>query len=78
MRIDKETEKMMRQSTGMEAMQSQTGIRAFYQCLSSGQSQVMVMEGRLSKMKQKLLSITAAFTNGSLAMVTRPTAPPND
>ena len=45
MQIDKETEKMMRQSSGMIAMESETGIRAFYHALASARDQVMVMKG---------------------------------
>ncbi len=56
MHVDEETEKMMMQSMGMIAMQTHTGIRALYQGLASGKDQVMVMEGKLTRMKQKLLS----------------------
>jgi polyketide synthase PksN len=61
MRVDQETEKMLKHTTGTIAMQTSTGIRAFYQALASGKDQVMVLEGHLAKIKQKLLptSITA-------------------
>ncbi|MCP4113199.1 MAG: SDR family NAD(P)-dependent oxidoreductase, partial [Desulfobacteraceae bacterium] len=56
MQVDKESEKMMKQRTGMIPMNRQTGIRALYRGLASGEPQVMVAEGSLSQMKQKLLS----------------------
>jgi acyl transferase domain-containing protein/acyl carrier protein len=55
MHVDEETEKMMMQSMGMVAMQTNIGIRALYQGLASGKDQVLVMEGKLIRMKQKLL-----------------------
>ncbi|MCP4459154.1 MAG: KR domain-containing protein, partial [Cytophagales bacterium] len=55
MGVDKTTEKMMKDSMGMAAMETSSGIEAFYQGLSSKESQVMVMEGLLKRMKQKLL-----------------------
>jgi polyketide synthase PksN len=58
MRIDKETETMMRQSMGMVAMQTATGIQALYQALASGKEQVMVIEGDLSRMRAHLLEIS--------------------
>ncbi|MDM8550095.1 SDR family NAD(P)-dependent oxidoreductase [Desulfobacterales bacterium HSG2] len=56
MRVDEETEKMMRRSTGMIPMETATGISALYQGLASGESQVMVTEGSLSRMRRELLS----------------------
>jgi polyketide synthase PksN len=56
MRIDAGTENMMRQTAGMIAMQTSTGIRALYQGLATGLDQCMVMEGNLARMKQKLLA----------------------
>ncbi|MCP4140356.1 MAG: KR domain-containing protein, partial [Chloroflexi bacterium] len=55
MGVDAATEKMMKESMGMAAMETSSGITAFYQGLSSKESQVMVMEGLLRRMKQKLL-----------------------
>ncbi|MCP4285344.1 MAG: SDR family NAD(P)-dependent oxidoreductase, partial [Gammaproteobacteria bacterium] len=62
MRVDDATEKLMRQRTGMIALQTSTGIRALYQGLASSQSQVMVLEGTLPRMKQTLLSLTTPST----------------
>ena len=54
MRVDEATEKMM-QSVGLIPMQTGSGIQALYRGLASGQDQVMVMEGNLVRMKQKLI-----------------------
>ncbi|MBN4053213.1 SDR family NAD(P)-dependent oxidoreductase, partial [bacterium AH-315-L15] len=62
MHVDEATEKMMMQSMGLIAMQTSTGIQALYQGLAFGQSQVMVMEGNLTRMKEKLLSMTTPTT----------------
>ncbi|PYV42944.1 MAG: non-ribosomal peptide synthetase, partial [Acidobacteria bacterium] len=56
MRVDAETEKVMRQSTGLIPMQTSTGIHALYRGLASGEFQVMVMEGNLARVKKKLLA----------------------
>jgi len=54
MLVSQETQELMQQSTGMSAMQTSTGIRALYQALAIGKDQVMVMEGNVARMKQKL------------------------
>ena len=59
MRVDEETEKMMRQSTGMAPMRTETGIRALCQGLASGRHQVMVMEGDIPQMRQFLFPLPA-------------------
>ncbi|MBN4053246.1 KR domain-containing protein, partial [bacterium AH-315-L15] len=59
MRVDEATEKMMRQSMGMIAMQTSTGLQALYQGLASGQSQVIVMEGDLPRLRKHLLETTS-------------------
>ena len=56
MQVDEAIETMMRQNIGMLAMQTRTGLQALYQALASGQPQVMVVEGQLKRMKQKLFS----------------------
>ncbi|MCP4270959.1 MAG: SDR family NAD(P)-dependent oxidoreductase, partial [Gammaproteobacteria bacterium] len=56
MGVDAASEAMMKESIGMVAMRTETGIRAFYQCLNSNQSQVLVMEGVISKMRKSLFS----------------------
>ncbi|MCP5007146.1 MAG: SDR family NAD(P)-dependent oxidoreductase, partial [Planctomycetes bacterium] len=55
MRVDQSSETMMKQSTGMVPMQTETGIRAFYQSLNSDQYQSLVMEGNMLQMRAVLL-----------------------
>lgn len=52
--IDDAYEQMMRQNTGMNAMQTSTGIRVLYHGLSANLAQCMVMEGRIDLIKKKL------------------------
>ncbi|MCP4287947.1 MAG: SDR family NAD(P)-dependent oxidoreductase, partial [Gammaproteobacteria bacterium] len=59
MHVDEATEKMLLQNTGMIAMQTHTGIRAFYHSIASGQAQVMVLEGDLQRIQQTLFAATA-------------------
>ncbi len=56
MSVDEATEQMITERTGMVAMQTSTGIEAFYQGLSSGTSQVMVMEGDVEKIRNVFLA----------------------
>ncbi|WP_455884055.1 polyketide synthase [Serratia proteamaculans] len=56
MRVDDITASVMKQTTGMIAMDSDTGIGAFYQSLQTGQAQVLVMDGVLSTMRKNLAS----------------------
>ncbi|MCP5002869.1 MAG: SDR family NAD(P)-dependent oxidoreductase, partial [Planctomycetes bacterium] len=58
MGVDHSSEAMMKQSTGMIAMKTETGIQAFYQSLHFHHSQVLVMEGIVSKMRKNLFSQT--------------------
>ncbi len=58
MQVPEAAEKMMWQRTGMLPMQTSTGIRALYEALASGEERVMVMEGSLARMKEKLLVTT--------------------
>ncbi|WP_207635815.1 SDR family NAD(P)-dependent oxidoreductase [Ruminiclostridium papyrosolvens] len=60
MRVDAEIERIMRQSTGMVAMETGSGIRALYRGLGSSQVQMAVMEGNAAQMKQKLLLVAPA------------------
>src|SRR2546430_5338861 len=57
MRVDAATEKLMKESLGLVPMQTSTGIQALYRGLASRESQVMVMEGHLARVKKKLLSM---------------------
>lgn len=54
MRIDMETEKMIRENTGMVALNTQKGIQVFYQAIFSGKDQLMVLEGDIDQIKQTL------------------------
>ncbi len=56
--VDAVSEEQMKQSTGMIAMQTETGIQAFYKSLNSNHSQILVMEGLVSKMRKTLFSQT--------------------
>ena len=49
MGVDEATERML-ESTGMKAMETSSGIEAFYQGLASQEFHVMVMEGTLRKL----------------------------
>ncbi|MCP5006300.1 MAG: SDR family NAD(P)-dependent oxidoreductase, partial [Planctomycetes bacterium] len=62
MGVDTASEEMMKQSTGMIAMQTEIGVRALYQCLNSRHSQIVVMEGLVSKMRKTLFSDYALKT----------------
>ncbi|WDZ63579.1 SDR family NAD(P)-dependent oxidoreductase [Paenibacillus polymyxa] len=58
MRIDEETEKLVRQRTGMSGLSTSSGIQALYRGMIAGVDQVMVMEGNLAKMKKTMGLIT--------------------
>ncbi|WP_220025472.1 SDR family NAD(P)-dependent oxidoreductase [Paenibacillus sp. S02] len=58
MRIDEETEKLVRQRTGMSGLSTSSGIQALYRGMIAGVDQVMVMEGNLAKMKKTMNLIT--------------------
>lgn len=71
MRIDAETVKMIRQSTGVAPLQTSTGIRALYQGLASGQDQVLVLEGEAGRMKAVLLDQTAGIEVAKSTAISR-------
>ncbi len=56
MRVDEETEKMLRINYGMTALGTVNGILAFYHTLALGFPRALVAQGWLAKMRQKLLS----------------------
>ncbi|WP_444996462.1 SDR family NAD(P)-dependent oxidoreductase [Aliikangiella sp. IMCC44359] len=60
MAIDEQTEQWMRDNTGMVPLKTTTGIDAFYRALNSSQSQIMITEGIVTKMKQRILAQSAA------------------
>ncbi|WP_366572803.1 type I polyketide synthase [Bacillus velezensis] len=58
MRVDKETERLMYEQTGMRAMRSASGIQALYAAFASGEHQVMVAEGDEKRIRKKLMPET--------------------
>lgn len=59
MHVDADTEKMLRQATGMAAMQTSAGLHAFYTSLNSHQDQVFVVEGELARMEHIMFGVAA-------------------
>ncbi|MES2824533.1 MAG: SDR family NAD(P)-dependent oxidoreductase [Pseudomonadota bacterium] len=55
MLLDQTTKEMLQQTTGMQPMQTATGMHAFYRGLESQYDQVLVMEGDLVKMHRTLV-----------------------
>ncbi|MED1915622.1 SDR family NAD(P)-dependent oxidoreductase [Bacillus thuringiensis] len=71
MQVDEETEKRLWDDLGMVAMQTASGIDCLYRGLASGKDQLMVMEGDLVRMKQRLMggsvtSLTQSEVQASL------------
>ncbi|NSL86226.1 SDR family NAD(P)-dependent oxidoreductase [Chitinophaga sp. Mgbs1] len=62
MRVHEGTEALMTASTGMKAMRAASGIQAFYRCIASGKTQLMVMEGNVPRMKESIAALSAAGT----------------
>ncbi|WP_369751182.1 SDR family NAD(P)-dependent oxidoreductase [Brevibacillus sp. BC25] len=58
MQVDEETEKRLWDDLGMVAMQTASGINCLYRGLASEQDQLMVMEGDLVRMKQRLMGVS--------------------
>ncbi|MCM3106604.1 type I polyketide synthase [Bacillus velezensis] len=58
MRVDKETERLMYEQTGMKAMRSASGIQALYAAFASGEHQVMVAEGDEKRIRKNLMPET--------------------
>ncbi|WP_142314922.1 acyl carrier protein, partial [Bacillus wiedmannii] len=58
MDVGEPTEQMLKQNMGVIPMKSESGIQAIYQGLVSNQDQVLVMEGKLTQMKQIMLNDT--------------------
>lgn len=69
MYVDEETRKLMLRNIGMDAMKTPTGIVALYRALYSGCSQMVVVEGDIQRIRQKLclpsgLSISDTVKDG--------------
>jgi acyl transferase domain-containing protein/acyl carrier protein/enoyl-CoA hydratase/carnithine racemase len=60
MGVDAATAAVMKENTGMVPMGTETGIRALYQGLSSGQSQLLVIEGIPGIARRTILDTAAA------------------
>ncbi|QPV76170.1 type I polyketide synthase [Bacillus velezensis] len=58
MRVDKETERLMYEQTGMKAMRSASGIQSLYAAFASGEHQVMVAEGDEKRIRKNLMPET--------------------
>ncbi len=58
MKVGTETEKMMWHNMGMVTMGTQAGIDGFYRSISTGHSHIMVIDGDVSTIRQKLVSAT--------------------
>ncbi|MCU7925176.1 MAG: SDR family NAD(P)-dependent oxidoreductase [Candidatus Thiodiazotropha sp. (ex Dulcina madagascariensis)] len=54
MHMDADRQGHMRQQLGMIAMSAPSGIGALYRSLASGQSQIMVMEGEIDRLRDRL------------------------
>ncbi|WP_221663808.1 type I polyketide synthase [Bacillus velezensis] len=63
MRVDKETERLMYEQTGMKAMRSASGIQALYAAFASGEHQVMVAEGDEKRIRKNLMPETPEPSN---------------
>ncbi|MBP2630737.1 MAG: Beta-ketoacyl-acyl-carrier-protein synthase 6-deoxyerythronolide-B synthase, partial [Firmicutes bacterium] len=55
MHVDVQTEKMMMENQGMAVMQTANGIRALYQGMVLKNTQMMVLEGLIDRMRRKVL-----------------------
>jgi len=60
MRIDPASQELLRQTTGMQPMQTATGLDAFYRSLALPYDQILVAEGDLAQIRRALLTRPAA------------------
>src|SRR5205823_11273078 len=54
--IDPATQELMQETTGMQPMQTATGLDAFYRSLALPYDQILVAEGDLAQMRRALFS----------------------
>ena len=66
MALDSQSEELLRQTTGMQPMQTATGLLAFYRSLTCPYDQLLVAEGDLPKITS-YLQRTGLFNAGSSA-----------
>ena len=60
MEVDEQTERMMRQTSGMVPFRTEVGVETFNRALRTDHDQLMVMEGDMGKMRSKLLLQSAS------------------
>jgi acyl transferase domain-containing protein/acyl carrier protein/trans-aconitate methyltransferase len=60
MRMDAAAERLMTENTGLHAMETQTGLEAFYRCIASDQSQILVLNGNPDRIRKTFLKDLAA------------------
>ncbi|QIC04833.1 SDR family NAD(P)-dependent oxidoreductase [Brevibacillus sp. 7WMA2] len=56
MHIDEKIAKLIKQRTGMTALESDTGIHALYQCRALGKDQMIVIEGNMERLRDTFLT----------------------
>ncbi|HEU4887108.1 MAG TPA: beta-ketoacyl synthase N-terminal-like domain-containing protein, partial [Thermoanaerobaculia bacterium] len=73
MGIDPSSQELLQQATGMQPMQTATGLRAFYRSLALPYDRTMVLEGDLEQMRAALLA--GRPTQAQTPLPSRPPAP---
>src|SRR5260370_5989708 len=56
LRMDAASQEMLQQATGVQPMQTATGMQAFYRSLSLPSDQVLVLEGEVTRMRRALFA----------------------
>ncbi|WP_394832292.1 SDR family NAD(P)-dependent oxidoreductase [Pendulispora rubella] len=74
MKSDDASARMLREKVGITAMQTSSGMAAFYRCLASSEPRVMVVEGMLERMTRKLLPAERHVQPGPEAAPVTPSA----
>jgi 3-oxoacyl-(acyl-carrier-protein) synthase/NAD(P)-dependent dehydrogenase (short-subunit alcohol dehydrogenase family)/acyl carrier protein len=54
MQVEASKRQMMRERLGLEVLETKTGMKMFYQALASGHAQVIVLHGRIERIKDRL------------------------
>jgi len=70
MKLDRAMEELLRKNTGLSAMQTATGMRAFHRILASPYSQTLVVEGDLARLREAVVAepdVPAAVDKESVA-----------
>ncbi len=75
MKVGAETQEMMWRNMGMAAMGTEAGIKGFYRSIAAGHPQIMVVEGDIPTIRQKLVSaISFSVTKTKEAPLPAPVA----